>query len=70
MHCTDVLISAIGVDKTYTHWKQLLRGTTCNREHQTFVVSLRKVSSEQIYLGIIEGPGAFLLFPPNVVDGP
>lgn len=63
-------ISAIWGDQTYTHNNCSEHQSTCNRGHQTFLRSLRKVSSGQIYLGIIEGPSAFLLSPPNVVNGP
>lgn len=65
--------SAIWVDQTYTHRagnRSSEHQSTWNRGHQTFMGSSGKVSSGQIYLGIIEGPAAFLLFPPNVVNGP
>lgn len=73
--CTQVSdalqnISAIWVDQTYTQNNSSEHQSTCNRDHLTFLGSLGKVSFGQIYLGIIEGPAAFLLFPPHVANGP
>lgn len=52
-------------------WKEHLRSTTCNMEHQTLVKAwLGKVSSGQTYSGTMKGAAAFLMPPPNLAGGP
>lgn len=69
LQCTAEHLCHMGVPNLHPQGcKQLLRASY-NRDHQIFMGSLSKVSSGQIYLGITEGPAAFLLFLPDVVSG-